>query len=136
MHDTIKLTLILNVQVFFILLKPHHGFITDQGNPETLLCPCGPYRMSLCWSIRCWYRRDWLIPKYEEISKLLDEVREVMIISFSYLLCCKIIRYRLVTPSIRLFCIADTTTALKRSEDMGAWMIWVRSHPVLFKILR
>ena len=31
----------------------------------------------------------------------------------------KTITYRLVTPSILFFCIADTTPALKRCDDMG-----------------
>jgi len=26
--------------------------------------------------------------------------------------------------------MADTTPALNRSEDMGAWMIWLRVQPV------
>ena len=34
--------------------------------------------------------------------------------------CFKTITYRLVTPSILFFCIADTTPALKRCVDMGA----------------
>ena len=35
------------------------------------------------------------------------------------------ITYRLVTPRMLLFCMAETTPALKRWDDMGAWMIWV-----------
>ena len=56
---------------------------------------------------------------------------------FLYNKCCfKIITYLLVTPSILFFCIADTTTALKRCADMGAWMMWVCCQPVLFRIRR
>jgi len=50
------------------------------------------------------------------------------------LLYLKIITYRLTTPRIFFFCMADTTPALNRSEDKGAWMIWVSVQPVLFKI--
>jgi len=46
----------------------------------------------------------------------------------------KSITYRLVTPRIFFFCMVDTTPALKRSEDMGAWMIWVRVQPVFLNI--
>jgi len=35
----------------------------------------------------------------------------------------KTITYLDVTPSILFFCIAKTTTALKRWADMGAWMM-------------
>jgi len=48
----------------------------------------------------------------------------------------KTMTYLLVTPSIFFLCIADTTPASKRSVDIGAWMIWVCCHPVLFKTLR
>jgi len=34
--------------------------------------------------------------------------------------CFRIITYLLVTPSILFFCIAETTTALKRCADIGA----------------
>ena len=40
--------------------------------------------------------------------------------------CFRIITYLDVTPSILFFCIAETTTALKRCADMGAWMIGLR----------
>jgi len=50
--------------------------------------------------------------------------------------CFRIITYLLVTPSILFFCIAETTTALNRWADMGAWMMWVWRQPVLFKIRR
>jgi len=46
------------------------------------------------------------------------------------------ITYLDVTPSILFFCIAETTTALKRCADMGAWMMWVCCQPVLFRIRR
>jgi len=36
----------------------------------------------------------------------------------------------LPTPGIFFFCMADTTPALNRSEDKGAWMIWVSVQPV------
>jgi len=42
---------------------------------------------------------------------------------YSYPVCFKIITYLDVTPSILFFCIAETTTALKRCADMGAWMM-------------
>jgi len=44
--------------------------------------------------------------------------------------------YLLVTPSILFFCIAETTTALKRCADIGAWMMWVCCQPVMFRIRR
>jgi len=50
--------------------------------------------------------------------------------------CFNIITYLEVTPSILFFCIAETTTALKRCADIGAWMMWVCGHPVLFNIRR
>ena len=37
----------------------------------------------------------------------------------------RIMTYLDVTPSILFFCIAETTTALKRCADMGAWIKWV-----------
>ena len=46
------------------------------------------------------------------------------------------IKYRLVTPRILFFCMADTTCAWKRSEDRGICMIWVRCHPDSFSIFR
>jgi len=50
--------------------------------------------------------------------------------------CFRIITYLDITPSILFFCIAETTTALKRCADMGAWMMWECSQPVLFRIRR
>ena len=44
--------------------------------------------------------------------------------------CFAMITYRLVTPTILFFCIADTTPALKRSDERGACMIWVSSQPL------
>jgi len=41
-----------------------------------------------------------------------------------------IIKYRLVTPKIFFFCIADTIPASKRSDESGTWMMWVRCQPV------
>ena len=48
----------------------------------------------------------------------------------------RIMTYLDVTPSILFFCIAETTTALKRCADMGAWIKWVCHQPVLFNMLR
>ena len=45
-----------------------------------------------------------------------------------------IIKYRLVTPKIFFFCIADTIPASKRSDESGTWMIWVRCQPVLLNM--
>ena len=57
-------------------------------------------------------------------------------LKFSYPDCFRIITYLDVTPSILFFCIAETTTAVKRCADMGAWMMWVWCQPVLFNMLR
>jgi hypothetical protein len=35
------------------------------------------------------------------------------------------ITYRLITPSMPFFCMAETTPALNRWDDRGAWMMWV-----------
>jgi hypothetical protein len=40
----------------------------------------------------------------------------------------------IVTFDEDIVTVADTTPALNRSEDMGAWMIWVRVHPVFLNI--
>jgi len=52
---------------------------------------------------------------YSDFTKLHD----------SYPNCFRTITYLDVTPSILFFCIAETTTALKRCADIGAWMMWV-----------
>jgi len=48
--------------------------------------------------------------------------------------CFRIITYLDVTPSILFFCIAETTTALKRCADMGAWMMYNGGRCYIMKL--
>ena len=62
--------------------------------------------------------------------------RMLCVTIFPYRDCFRTITYRLVTPTILFFCIAETCAALKRCVDMGACMMWLWCQPVLFSMVQ